>query len=209
MHRYSRAVLGTGSLAACLALAACGGSGTAAPASPGSAAPSSTAPAVPAGPSAPAASGSTMKAPACKPSQLRVAAAQSATQAGNANGMTTESQLKGYLIATAVITNTSSATCDMDGYPVVDFIGTAGGKTMEVPLLRDTASPKTVVALAPGKQARVSFALHGPSGNATVFKISSILLTPPGASHSAPSFTLPLAEVAVRDNMIGYVSAIG
>lgn len=58
-----------------------------------------------------------------------------------------------------VLTNTSTASCTLYGYPGVSFVTAPGGSEVGAAANRDPISPTTLVTLAPGGQANILIAL--------------------------------------------------
>jgi hypothetical protein len=118
------------------------------------------------GGSTPAASGAGGR---CQPTDLRVALGASTPGSGN-------SYLK------VDLTNASSATCTMDGFPGVNLVGTVNGKKgYQWPLERSTQTPPSLVTLAPGAVAHFTMSyLAWDSGTAgEEINVDEIIITPP------------------------------
>ncbi|HEY1699810.1 MAG TPA: DUF4232 domain-containing protein [Trebonia sp.] len=105
----------------------------------------------------------------CQPTDLRVALGTNTPGSGN-------SYLK------VDLTNVSSASCTMDGYPGVNLVGTAHGQNgYQWPLERSTVAQPSLVTLAPGAVAHftMSYLAWGDGTAGEEIKVDEIIITPP------------------------------
>ena len=101
----------------------------------------------------PAGSTTPTAAPAIQAGPARCLAANLKGSLGTSQGAA------GTLYTDVVLTNTSAASCTLDGYPGVSFVTAPGGNEIGAPANRDPISPATLVTLAPGGQANMLIAL--------------------------------------------------
>jgi len=82
-----------------------------------------------------------------------------------------------------VLTNTSAASCTLDGYPGVSFVTGPGGSEIGAPANRNPISPAALVTLAPGGQANVLIALTDvgvyPASQCQPTSVSWLRIYPP------------------------------
>jgi hypothetical protein len=105
----------------------------------------------------------------CQPTDLRVALGANTPSSGN-------SYLK------VDLTNVSSATCTMDGFPGVNLVGTANGRNgYQWPLVRSTQAQPALVTLAPGAVAHftMSYLAWGTGTAGEEINVGEIIITPP------------------------------
>jgi hypothetical protein len=105
----------------------------------------------------------------CQPTDLRVTLGTNTPGSGN-------SYLK------VDLTNVSSSSCTMDGYPGVNLVGTAHGQNgYQWPLERSTAAQPSLVTLAPGAVAHftMSYLAWGSGTAGEEIKVDEIIITPP------------------------------
>jgi len=90
----------------------------------------------------------------------------------------------GTIYTDLVLTNTSTASCTLYGYPGVSFVTGAGGSEIGAPANRNSISPVTTVTLAPGGQANVLIALTDvgvyPASQCNPVPVSWLRVYPPG-----------------------------
>ncbi|CAL9348140.1 hypothetical protein SUDANB145_00412 [Streptomyces sp. enrichment culture] len=155
--------------------------GTDSPSAPASSAAPSTAPTDTAG----SASASARTDGRCRTTELRASVGRVDPGAGQRN-------------FPVVLTNTSSRTCTLYGYPGAAFVD-ASGKQLGPDPVRDPASPRTVT-LTPGKSAwsALSFASPDISGARTAAP-ATLLVTPPD-ERDALEVTWKAGEVPVGGN---------
>lgn len=59
----------------------------------------------------------------------------------------------GSVMVPIIFTNTSSAPCTLEGYPVVEFVGDGDGTTIGAPASESGTTPETLVTVEPGQTA--------------------------------------------------------
>jgi hypothetical protein len=157
---------------ACTLLAACGST----PA-PGTAAPTTTV-TVQASASATtsAAAAVTTTSPAAPSGPAGCLAAGLSAQLGVSQGTA------GTIYQVIVLTNTSSATCTLYGYPGVSFVTGVGGTQVGKPASKNPVVPTALVTLAPGGQADTLLAVHdaGAIAGCTITTVNWLRIYPPG-----------------------------
>jgi len=80
------------------------------------------------------------------------------------------------------LTNTSSATCSLYGYPGVSFVTGAGGAQVGLPATKDPVVAKTLVTLAPGAHAAFLLGVHeaGAYPTCKMVTVDWLRIYPPG-----------------------------
>jgi len=106
--------------------------------------------------SAPAAGGST---PTSAPASQAPAGPGRCLASGLKSSLGTSQGAAGTFYTDVVLTNTSGASCTLDGYPGVSFVAAPGGSEIGAPANRNPISATALVTLAPGGQANVLIAL--------------------------------------------------
>jgi Protein of unknown function (DUF4232) len=88
----------------------------------------------------------------------------------------------GTIYQVVVLTNTSSATCTLYGYPGVSFVTGIGGSQVGKPATKNPVVPKAVVTLAPGAKADILLAIHdaGAIQNCHITTVDWLRIYPPG-----------------------------
>jgi Protein of unknown function (DUF4232) len=155
---------------ACALLAACGST----PA-PGAAAPTRTV---------------TIEASASGPASAAAATTTSPTPSGPAgclaSALTAHLGLSegaaGTIYQVIVLTNTSSATCTLYGYPGVSFVTGVGGSQVGLPATKNPAVATALITLAPGGDADVLLAVHdaGAIAECKITTVNWLRIYPPG-----------------------------
>ncbi len=159
-------------LGACALLTACGST----PA-PGAAAPTKTVTVqASTGSSSPAAPTATPSASSAAPGPANCLASGIKGQLGVSQGTA------GTIYQVIVLTNTSTATCTLYGYPGVSFVTGAGGSQVGKPASKNPVVPKALVTLAPGAKADVLLAVHdaGAIAGCTIVTVNWLRIYPPG-----------------------------
>jgi hypothetical protein len=145
-----------------------------------------------ANPSASSAAGSTASSAASPgPSNSPAAAsASSSAPAGPAGCLASALQAQlgasqgtaGTLYQVIDLTNTSAATCTLQGYPGVSFVTGVGGAQVGKPATRDKTVPEALVTLAPGAEANMLLAVHdaGAIAHCKVTSVDWLRVFPPG-----------------------------
>jgi hypothetical protein len=156
-------------------LAACSSSG-----GTGAAGPSTVTPTVT---STPAASASLATSSAATASSTPAGPAACATSQLGA-GLGQGNGAAGSTIVPVQFTNTSGTACSLYGYPGVSFVTGEGGSQIGASAGEDSATPRTVVTLAPGARAhallQVVVAQNFPAGKCKLVTAHWLKVFPPG-----------------------------
>ena len=144
-----------------------------------------------------------------------------ATQAPAGPGRCPASDLKGSLgtsqgaagtlYTDVVLTNTSAASCTLDGYPGVSFVAAPGGSEIGAAADRNPISPPTLLTLAPGGQANMLVALtdvgvYSPS-DCQPTSVSWMRIYPPD-DYDSLYVHFPAQTCAVTAKVVIRVSAL-
>jgi|SRR5271165_1676796 len=88
----------------------------------------------------------------------------------------------GTIYQVIVLTNTSTATCTLYGYPGVSFVTGVGGSQVGKPATKNPVVAKTLVTLAPAAKADVLLAVHdaGAILNCKITTVNWLRIYPPG-----------------------------
>jgi len=88
----------------------------------------------------------------------------------------------GTIYQVIVLTNTSSATCTLYGYPGVSFVTGIGGTQVGAPASKNPVVARALVTLAPGADADVLLAVHdaGAIAGCTITPVNWLRIYPPG-----------------------------
>lgn len=88
----------------------------------------------------------------------------------------------GTIYQVIVLTNTSSASCTLYGYPGVSFVTAVGGSQVGQPATKNAVVPKALVTLPPGGQANALLAVHdaGAFPNCKLTNVDWLRIYPPG-----------------------------
>jgi hypothetical protein len=88
----------------------------------------------------------------------------------------------GTIYQVIVLTNTSSATCTLYGYPGVSFVTGIGGSQVGKPATKNPVVPRSLVTLAPGAKADVLLAVHdaGAFPGCQIVTVHWLRIYPPG-----------------------------
>ena len=88
----------------------------------------------------------------------------------------------GTIYQVIVLTNTSSATCTLYGYPGVSFVTGVGGSQVGLPATKNAAVATALVTLAPGGDADVLLAVHdaGAIPECKITSVNWLRIYPPG-----------------------------
>jgi hypothetical protein len=108
----------------------------------------------------------------------------------------------GTIVGTITLTPVGSATCTMEGYPVLARFSSSGASVpitgvngLTVNLSGPATQPPSVVTLTSGQQAEFTFEYSDvPTGNETQCASSStVTVTPPGATTASAQVPLTMA----------------
>ena len=88
----------------------------------------------------------------------------------------------GTIYQVIVLTNTSSATCTLYGYPGVSFVTGIGGSQIGKPATKNPVVARSLVTLAPGAKADVLMAVHdaGAFPGCRIVTVHWLRIYPPG-----------------------------
>ena len=88
----------------------------------------------------------------------------------------------GTLYQVIVLTNTSSASCTLYGYPGVSFVTRVGGSQVGQPATKNAIVPKALVTLTPGGQANALLSVQdaGARPNCKLTTVDWLRIYPPG-----------------------------
>jgi len=153
---------------ACALLAACGST----PA-PGAAAPTRT---VTIQASASTATSAATTSPAAPPGPAGCLASALTAHLGLSQGTA------GTIYQVIVLTNSSSATCTLYGYPGVSFVTGVGGSQVGLPASKNPAVARALVTLAAGGDADILLAVHdaGAIAECKITTVNWLRIYPPG-----------------------------
>jgi hypothetical protein len=156
---------------ACALLAACGST----PA-PGTAAPTRTVTIQASASATTSAAAATTTSPAAPSGPAGCLASALAAHLGISQGTA------GTIYQVIVLTNTSSATCTLYGYPGVSFVTGVGGSQVGLPATKNPAVATALVTLAPGGDADVLLAVHdaGAMPECKITTVNWLRIYPPG-----------------------------
>jgi hypothetical protein len=117
----------------------------------------------------------------------------------------------GTLYTDVVLTNTSAASCTLDGYPGVSFVAAPGGSEIGAAADRNPISQPTLVTLAPGGKANMLVALtdvgvYSPS-DCQPTSVSWMRIYPPD-DYDSLYVHFPAQTCAVTAKVVIRVSAL-
>jgi hypothetical protein len=117
----------------------------------------------------------------------------------------------GSVLPYLVLTNTSSVSCTLQGWPGVSFVGNGDGTQIGAAGDMDTSSPHDTVLLAPGGSAhsplRISNALNYSAADCDPLPADGLRVFPPGETESLFAPTTDLT--ACQDSSVHLITVRG